>query len=141
MLIFDCDEREAKAGSAQAKGVRLANHIDRETFQGYQLHPRDCRACFLEFDRTEGGEDPDAAYRPAGDHWQGHVRTDVVRSFEGVEVLSPDAPDLARRWSALLEVEPEVLDGAFVFTVDEQRVAILPAPREEGFLLAGFGSS
>jgi hypothetical protein len=34
MLIFDCDDPKARAERAQRLGVRLANHIDRERFQG-----------------------------------------------------------------------------------------------------------
>ena len=33
MLIFDCDDPKVRAQRAQALGVRLANHIDRERYQ------------------------------------------------------------------------------------------------------------
>lgn len=124
MLIFDCDDPKARAERAQAKGVRLANHIDRENYQGYQLHPRDCRACFLEFNNTPGGEDASGPYWPAGEDWQSHVRTDVTRTFEGADVLSPDAPGLAQHWSQILDIEPRTTDGALVFDVGEQTIAV-----------------
>ena len=39
-------------------------------FFGVQLHPRDCRATMLEFDRSVGNERLDGAYWPAGPHWR-----------------------------------------------------------------------
>jgi Glyoxalase-like domain len=146
MLIFDCDNPKARAERANRLGVRLANHIDRIGYQGYQLHPKDCRATFLEFDHTEGGEDADGPYCPAGEHWQTHVRTDITRRLEGVEVLSPDPVGLAAHWSAIMDV-PAVAQGCcHNLEVDEQTISILPAPagareRLDALLLAVRGAA
>jgi hypothetical protein len=128
MLIFDCDDPKARAERAQRLKVRLANHIDRERFQGYQLHPKDCRASFLEFDHSVGGEDTEGAYWPAGEHWRHHVRTDVTRHLAGVTVLSHNPARLAAHWSAIMDVPAAAEDGRHLITVDQQSIAILGAP-------------
>ena len=128
MLIFDCDDPKARAERAQRLGVRLANHIDRERFQGYQLHPKDCRATFLEFDHSVGGEGADGAYWPAGAHWRRHVRTDVVRDLAGVTVLSRDPSGLAAHWSAIMDVPATAVDGRHIIRVDRQTIAFLGSP-------------
>jgi catechol 2,3-dioxygenase-like lactoylglutathione lyase family enzyme len=111
MLIFDCDNPEERVEWASAAGVRVAHHLEHATFRGNQLHPKDCRACFLEFDHTDGGEALDGAYWPAGPDWQKHRRTDVVRALTGVEISTPDPADLARHWGAVMHETP-VSDGA-----------------------------
>jgi hypothetical protein len=128
MVIFDCDDPKVRAERAAALGVRIAHHIDRASFQGYQLHPKDCRASFLEFDRTSAGEDLRGAYWPAGEHWQRHVKTDVTRELEGVELLSHDPAGLAQRWSAIIGLPVSVAGGRHVIEVDRQRITILAAP-------------
>lgn len=128
MLIFDCDNPRARAERAKALGIRLANHIDREGYQGYQLHPKDCRAGFLEFDHTRGGEDLRGAYWPAGEHWQNHVRTEVTRNLEGVEVLSHDPAGLAAHWSAIMGVPVTSQGGRHTINVDTQAITIHGAP-------------
>jgi hypothetical protein len=125
MLIFDCDDPKGRAERAKRLGVRTAHHIDRERYQGYQLHPKDCRATFLEFDHTIGGEDAGAAYLPAGETWQRHVRTDVTRRLEGVEVLSPDPAGLAAHWSAIMDVPVAEQGGGHVLAMDGQTITIL----------------
>ena len=132
MLIFDCDDPKARAERAQRLGVRLANHIDRERFQGYQLHPKDCRATFLEFDHSVDGEDAEGAYWPAGAHWQRHVRTDVTRRLAGVTVLSHDPAGLAAHWSAIMDVPAATAEGGrHLIRVDRQSIAFLGAPSRD----------
>src|SRR6202012_2463452 len=57
MAIFSCDDPDARARHAQALGVRVANVIDHAPYHGVQLHPRDCRAAFIEFNHTDGSDD------------------------------------------------------------------------------------
>lgn len=128
MLIFDCDDAEARRDRITGMGVRLAHHIDRENFQGFQYHPKDCRATFLEFDNSVGGEDVNAAYWPAGEHWQDHLKTDVTRALLGVEVLTADPAGLAAHWSAIMDVPATGGDGRHVIRVDRQDIVILGAP-------------
>ena len=51
---------------ANAMGVRTANVIDHAPYHGVQLHPRDCRAAFIEFNHTDGSDDVLGPYPPAG---------------------------------------------------------------------------
>ena len=128
MLIFDCDDPGARAQRAVALGVRLAHRIDRESFKGYQLHPRDCRAAFLEFDHTVGGAQTCGPYWPAGERWQRYVRTDVTRQLAGVEVLSHDAAGLTAHWSAILDVPAGVHPEGHLIDVGGQKITIRQAP-------------
>jgi hypothetical protein len=130
MLIFDCDDPKARADNAQALGVRLANHIDRERYQGYQLNPKDCRATLLEFNYTSGGEDTSGAYWPAGEDWQRCVRTHLTRRLVGVDVVSHDPAGLARHWSSILGVPATGEGGRHGIRVDVQDIAIVAARRD-----------
>jgi hypothetical protein len=128
MLIFDCDDPRQRALRAAGLGVRLAHHIDYATFQGYQLHPKDCRAAFIEFDNTVGGEDALGPYWPAGRHWQQHVRTGVTTHLAGAEVLSHDAAGLAAHWSQILDVPAQTHAGGQAIAVAGQTITIRNAP-------------
>lgn len=128
MLIFDCEDPIPRKERAEKMGVRIANHLDRPQFQGYQLHPKDTRACFLEFDHTKDGEDKTGPYWPAGGDWQKHVKQDVTHSFDAVEVLSHAPKDLADHWSKIMDVPYETRDGRHVFSIDEQDMIIAGAP-------------
>ena len=135
MLIFDCDDPKARAAEAQRLGVRIANHIDRERYQGYQLHPKDCRATFLEFNHTVGGEEVDGPYWPAGEDWQRFVRGERTCRLDGVEVVSHDPAGLAQHWSRILGVPALQSGGRHVIQVDAQSIAIcgVPAVTRERF--------
>jgi hypothetical protein len=104
MAIFACDNPDAHGEHAKQIGVRVANVIDHAPYRGVQLHPRDCRAAFIEFNHTEGSDDILGAYSPAGPDWQKSIRNDVTRALIGVEMRSPDAKDLAEHWGRILAV-------------------------------------
>ena len=70
MAIFCCDDPDARGKHANAMGVRTANVITHAPYHGVQLHPRDCRAAFIEFNHTEGSDDVLGPYPPAGPDWQ-----------------------------------------------------------------------
>lgn len=103
MAIFDCSDPVARRDRAQALGVRIAHVLDYPGFQGNQFHPRDCRATMLEFDHTDGAEDLDGPYTPAGPDWRAAQRTDRVQGLPRIEVSSPQADDLAAHWSRLMD--------------------------------------
>jgi hypothetical protein len=66
MAIFCCDDPDAYGKRANALGVRTANVITHAPYHGVQLHPRDCRAAFIEFNHTDGSDDVLGVYPPAG---------------------------------------------------------------------------
>ena len=53
------------AARCQRDGVRTANVITHAPYHGVQLHPRDCRAAFIEFNHAEGSDDILGPYPPA----------------------------------------------------------------------------
>ena len=104
MAIFACEDPDARAAQANAIGVRTANVITHAPYHGVQLHPRDCRAAFIEFNHTDGSDDVLGPYPPAGPEWQKFVRKDVTRTLTGVEMQSPDPLALAEHWGRIIGV-------------------------------------
>ena len=112
MAIFCCDDPDARGRHANAIGVRTANVIDHAPYHGVQLHPRDCRAAFIELNHTAGSDDRLGSYPPAGPDWQKSIRTDVTQALTEVEMQSPDPEGLAEHWSRILGLSArEVGDG------------------------------
>jgi hypothetical protein len=111
MAIFCCDDPDARGRHANAMGVRTANVIDHAPYHGVQLHPRDCRAAFIELNHTEGSDDIIGPYPPAGPDWQRSIRTDVTQALTGVEMQSPEPRSLAEHWGRILGVPANKSDG------------------------------
>src|SRR5882757_7032007 len=104
MAIFACEDPDARGAQANAIGVRTANVITHAPYHGVQLHPRDCRAAFIEFNHTEGSDDILGPYPPAGPEWQRSIRTDVTQALTEIEMQSPDPEGLAEHWGRILGV-------------------------------------
>src|SRR5256885_5121892 len=104
MAISCCDDPDERGLHANAMGVRTANIIDHAPYHGVQLHPRDCRAAFIEFNHTDGSDDVLGAYPPAGPDWQKSIRKDVTQMLTGVEMQSPDPLGLAEHWGKIIGV-------------------------------------
>ncbi|MGV7216172.1 hypothetical protein [Bradyrhizobium sp. UFLA05-112] len=159
MAIFCCDDPDARGRNANAMGVRTANVIDHPPYHGVQLHPRDCRAAFIEFNHTKGSDDVLGPYPPAGPDWQKFIRKDVTQALSAVEMQSPDPQGLAEHWGKLIGVAPSkaeggetelklpnasfrfVKGGAEIMSALEFRVAdvasVLHAARAKGLAVAG----
>jgi len=111
MGIFNCSDPQRRGRHANAFGVHTAHTIDHPGFHAVQLHPRDCRAAIIEFDRTEGEEDLRGPYGPAGGTgWTDAIRTDVTKRLAAIVVESPDPVGLGRHWARVLEM-PFVADN------------------------------
>src|SRR3954469_2217844 len=104
MAIFCCDDPDRRGRHAREIGVRVANVIDHAPYRGVQLHPRDCRAAFIEFNHTGGSDDVLGPYPPAGPEWQQYIRKDVTQTLTGVEMQSPEPEALARHWGRILGI-------------------------------------
>jgi hypothetical protein len=104
MAIFCCEDPDARGRHANAIGVRTANVITHAPYHGVQLHPRDCRAAFIEFNHTDGSDDVLGAYPPAGPDWQRSIRKDVTQALTGVEMQSPDPAGLAEHWGRIIGI-------------------------------------
>jgi hypothetical protein len=104
MAIFCCDDPDERGRHANAMGVRVANIIDHAPYHGVQLHPRDCRAAFIEFNHTAGSDDVLGLYPPAGPDWQKSIRKDVTQALVGVEMQSPEPHGLAEHWGRIIGI-------------------------------------
>jgi hypothetical protein len=104
MAIFCCDDPDQRGADANKIGVRTANVIDHPPYHGVQLHPRDCRAAFIEFNHTDGSDDMLGPYPPAGPHWAKSIRSDVTKALIGVEMQSPEPETLAEHWGRIIGV-------------------------------------
>lgn len=115
MAIFSCANPRERQRNAEAIGVRTAHVIDHPPYLGVQLHPRDCRAAFIEFNHTEGSDNIRGPYPPAGPDWHQAIRDDVTLALTEVVMTSPDPQDLADHWSRIIGIpavtaktEPEI---------------------------------
>lgn len=104
MAIFCCDDPDRRGEHARKMGVRLANVIDHAPYHGVQLHPRDCRAAFIEFNHTDGSDDVLGPYPPAGPDWQKSIAKDVTLALTGVEMESPEPQALAAHWGQIIGI-------------------------------------
>ena len=104
MAIFCCDDPDERGRHAEKMGVRVANVIDHAPYHGVQLHPRDCRAAFIEFNHTEGSDDILGPYPPAGPDWQRSIRKDVTQALIGVEMESGEPQGLAEHWGRIIGI-------------------------------------
>jgi len=104
MAIFCCDNPDARGKHAEKIGVRIANVIGHSPYHGVQLHPRDCRAAFIEFNHADGSDDILGPYPPAGPDWQKSITGDVTLALTGVEMQSPEPQALAEHWGRIVEV-------------------------------------
>jgi len=104
MAIFCCEDPDARGAKANAMGVRTANVITHAPYHGVQLHPRDCRAAFIEFNHTDGSDDVLGPYPPAGPDWQKSIRKDTTLALTEVEMQSPEPQALAEHWGKIVGV-------------------------------------
>jgi hypothetical protein len=104
MAILSCDDPDERGRNAEKIGVRIANVIDHPPYHGVQLHPRDCRAAFIEFNHTDGSDDILGLYPPAGPDWQHSIRADVTKALVAVEMQSPQPDDLAQHWGRIIGI-------------------------------------
>ena len=104
MAIFCCDDPDARGAQANKIGVRTANVITHAPYHGVQLHPRDCRAAFIEFNHTDGSDDVLGTYPPAGPEWQKSIAKDVTQALTSVEMESPEPQVLAAHWGRIVGI-------------------------------------
>lgn len=103
MAIFQASDVRRRQKHAEGIGVRVAHVIDRDSYQNVQLHPRDCRAAFIEFGHSVGGDDRMGTWAPAGGKWKDFVATDKTKRMLGIDIESPKPDDIAAHWSTIIE--------------------------------------
>lgn len=104
MAILSCADPRERQKNAEAMGVRISHVIDRPPYLGVQLHPRDCRAAFIEFNHTAGSDNMRGPYPPAGPDWHKAIRDDVTTALTEVILTSPDPQELAAHWSRIIGI-------------------------------------
>ncbi len=104
MAIFSCADPRERQKNAEAIGVRTSHVIDRPPYLGVQLHPRDCRAAFIEFNHTADSDNIRGIYPPAGPEWHKAIRDDVTTALTEVVLTSPDPQGLADHWSRIIGI-------------------------------------
>ena len=133
MAIFNCNDPERRGRHANGLGVRTAHTIDHKGFHAVQLHPRDCRAAMIEFDRTDGEEDLRGPYSPAGGtDWTDAIKTDISKRLAEIIVESADPAGIGRHWSAIIEqpFAPDGEGGRVAVDMTAIRFVKAPEPRE-----------
>jgi hypothetical protein len=131
MAILSCDDPDGRAARANALGVRTANVIDHPPYHGVQLHPRDCRAAFIELNHTDGSDDVLGPYPPAGADWTRAIRSDVTTALTEVVLQSPDPTSLAAHWGRILDVAPSSADDrGWQLTLPNARIRMTLGERE-----------
>ncbi|ETR76085.1 hypothetical protein X566_16030 [Afipia sp. P52-10] len=103
MAIFQANDVRRRQKHAETIGVRVAHVIDRDAYQNVQLHPRDCRAAFIEFGHSVGGDERSGTWTPAGENWKSFISTGQTKRMLGIEIESPNPNDLAAHWSKIIE--------------------------------------
>lgn len=134
MVITQCDDISVRRARVEALGVRVANELKYEDYDGMQLHPRDTGGSFFEIDQQLTDDAPDGDWHPAGPRWRDYRRTDIVDAITGAELQSPDPWKLAERWGNIAEL-PVVSDqGAHSMQLEnaELRFVDLKDSRGEG---------
>jgi len=104
MAIFCCDDPDERGAHANKIGVRTANVIDHAPYHGVQLHPRDCRAAFIEFNHTADSDNVLGPYPPAGPDWTKSIAKDVTQALTEVEMASPEPEVLAAHWGKIIGI-------------------------------------
>ena len=131
MAIFSCPDPDERGRHAESIGVRIANVIDHAPYHGVQLHPRDCRAAFIEFNHTEGSDNVTGSYPPAGPNWHAAVRTDVTSALIVVDLQSPAPAELAAHWGRIIGLPiTNTADGTFGISLENCSLRFTSGERE-----------
>jgi hypothetical protein len=141
MVICQCDTHETQLGRkarAAAMNIRVALEHQSKTFHNIQLHPADTGGAFFEID-WDAKSEPEGHWEPAGGGgWPSARRTEVVASYQAVELQSSDPRGLAERWSSIAEI-PLRMDarGRFEMPLDNAGIRFVEATDGRGEGLGG----
>ena len=137
MVITQCDDVEVRRARVEALGVRVANALVYDDYNGMQLHPRDTGGAFFEIDQQLTDNAPDGAWHPAGPNWSDFRSTGIVDAITAVEIESPDPWKLAERWGDIAQL-PVVSDhGAHSLALENAEVRFVDMQDDRGEGLCG----
>ncbi len=130
MAIFQASDVARRKAHADAIKVRVANAIDHDHYTSIQLHPRDCRAAFIEFGDNANGEDRMGAWGPAGADWKDFISTERTKCIAGIEIESPDPANLAAHWANIIETPVKHDNGDPLLSVDDATLRFVKGESE-----------
>lgn len=131
MVIFTASDTERRRDHAKSIGIRVAHEITRPEIHIVQLHPADCRAAFVDFNRTRDSDGIYGPYAVAGPDWHKHIRKDTTQALVGLEIETPDPAGLAAHWARLIEVPVGKNDaGEPTLTFVNNTFRFVQGPRE-----------
>lgn len=132
MVITQCDSLEPRRQRLAELGIRIANELNHEGFQGIQLHPKDTGAAFFEMDCQAGGDAPDGPWHPAGPRWRDHVRLHVVTGIDAFELQSPDPGALGQRWADAAQLGLDARENGYQMQLENAAVRFMPTADASG---------
>ena len=104
MVITQCDDVALRRARVDALGVRVANALQHDDYNGMQLHPRDTGGAFFEIDQQLTDNAPDGDWHPAGPHWRDYRSTTVVDRIDAAELQGLNPRKLAERWGDIAQL-------------------------------------
>ncbi|MDX1581730.1 MAG: VOC family protein [Alphaproteobacteria bacterium] len=137
MVILQCTDPKGRNARAEELGIREVFRIDRADYDGLQLHPRDTGGSFLEIDYTDGFDEPDSPWYPAGKGWQSAKSTAVVSGLAAAVLQSPEPRALAQRWAAILDHPLREDAGAFTLKLAQGEIRFTQQADSRGEGLSG----
>lgn len=130
MAIFQASDPRQRKAAAAALGVRTAHEINRPDYQSAQLHPRDCRAAFIELGHSAGDQQRGGSWWPAGPHWQAHVRTEHTQRLIGILLESPEPAVLAAHWSRILATPLSTDARGPALQIEQAQIGFVAGPAD-----------
>jgi hypothetical protein len=127
MVITQCDDIELRRARIEALGVRVANALQYDDYNGMQLHPRDTGGAFFEIDQQLTDNAPDGDWHPAGPRWRDYRRTSIIDGIDAAELQSPEPRKLAKRWSDIAQLSVASDAGAHEMALENAALRFVDA--------------
>ena len=126
MVIFQCDDLDARRGHFASLGVRTVWAVDREEARASHLHPKDVGGAIVSIDEMPSWD----AWHWAGPTWQSQQALGRAQGFAAARLASPEPEALAQRWSAVLATPLQEQEGLPCLTLEGNHVLFETGPRE-----------
>ena len=118
MVIFQVDDLAAARARIAEMGIRVVWVSDQPDIAGTHLHPKDLPGALVSVDWAS----PPGSWRWAGPRWTGQEPEHRPGGIVGVTVQSERPVELAERWGAVFDREPDRRDGGAGVEVDGGRI-------------------
>ncbi len=126
MVIFQCDDLDARRAHLVELGIRTVWAVDRQEARASHLHPKDVGGAIVSIDEMTSWD----AWHWAGPTWQSQQSLGRAQGFAAARLASPEPETLAQRWSAVLGTPLHTEEGLPCLVLDGNRVLFEAGPRE-----------